>query len=318
MHDDPVTITRLAVNRGDRRNAVVFRARKKEMSRVELQRVLGPEIARWIKAACLWDDTATIGDHRFVVFSIEVVPEIHVYVQFWSEPVEPVLWEVSSGRWNPPADKWLAGDRSRRIEAFGFEIGGKAENYRRTVELHTPADAVRIARTVVDIFYAGFDYRGLQPVEAQMVYESRAEVRLAYDSFTPEDLAKIIAGCGFRVAVVDDDEDAPVLRAVRRGIVTTISCADRVPDQHLFRSAVLTSGIDVPPDDVRAARDAAHVPLNEPDAMQLAATLVFDGGVTVDWVVQRIQDWDGATWSSRKDALRRRKPRSVRKDVRVH
>ena len=70
-----------------------------------------------------------LSDHRFVVFSIDIAPKVQAYLQFWSEPGEPVKWEVSSGRWSPPADKWLAGERSRRIAGFGFEIGGQAENF---------------------------------------------------------------------------------------------------------------------------------------------------------------------------------------------
>jgi hypothetical protein len=79
-----------------------------------------------------------------VIFSIEVAPETEVYVQFWSEPLEPVLWEVSSGKRSPPADEWLAGERAARIEALGFTVGGDAENYRRTVDITTAADVAAV------------------------------------------------------------------------------------------------------------------------------------------------------------------------------
>ena len=126
------------------------------MTRAELARRLTPLLSRWIAAACLWDDTGAIGDRRFLVFSIDPAPEVQVYVQFWSEPGEPVLWEVSSGRWNPPADQWLAGERSRRIEALGFVIGGEAENYQRHVDIRSRAHARRLARAVVDVLVDGF------------------------------------------------------------------------------------------------------------------------------------------------------------------
>jgi hypothetical protein len=311
--------TTAILERGQTLNDIVFPGAKKEMSRAELRRALGPVLARWITSTCLWDDTAAIGDHRYVVFAIDVAPKVQVYVQFWSEPAEPVVWEVSSGRWNPPADKWLAGDRSLRIEAFGFEISGNAENFYREVEVRTPADATRIAQTVVDIFYAGFDYRWLRPIKAKMAYESRADMRFAYDSFTPEDLSKIFDGCGFSVEQFNDDEDAPALRAVRRGIVTTITCADRVPDQHLFQRAILTSVVEVPPEDARAAREAVERATGaQPDSMEVGTTLVFEGGVTVGWVMRRIQDWDDMTWSCRKDARRRRNARAKRQVGPVH
>lgn len=305
------------LERGDHVEATIFSARKKPMSPAELRRSLGPAVAAWIRSACIWDGDWAIGDHRFVVFAIDVAPRVQVYVQFWSEPEEPVSWEVSSGRWNPPADKWLAGERSDRIEAFGFEIGGNAENFQCEVKIASMADVISVARTVVDICCAGFDYRGLQPVRVTIGYESRAEVRLAYDSFTPEDLSKIATQCGFHVEVADNDEDAPVLRAVRRGITTSIHCADRVPDQHLFRQVMLTSDVELPPGSAGAAADAvARAAGGPPDSMQLGKTLTFNGGVTVAWLMQRIQEWDAMTWSCRKEARRRgagvrRRPRKT-------
>ncbi|MBA2602777.1 MAG: hypothetical protein H0U94_04250, partial [Acidobacteria bacterium] len=72
----------LPLDRGDRLEAIVLPARKKELSRAELQRALAPIVATWLKATCLWDDTSAIGDHRFLVFAINVAPNVQVYVQF--------------------------------------------------------------------------------------------------------------------------------------------------------------------------------------------------------------------------------------------
>lgn len=69
------------------------------MSRRDLHVALEPLVRQWLRTACTWEELA-IGDYRFVIFSIEVAPETEVYVQFWSEPLEPVVWEVSSGKWN--------------------------------------------------------------------------------------------------------------------------------------------------------------------------------------------------------------------------
>jgi hypothetical protein len=43
-----------------------------------------------------------------------------------------------------------------------------------------------------------------------------------------------------------------------------------------------------------------------------------DGGVTIGWLVRRIQDWDEMTWSPRKDARRKRKPAGQRRGKTVH
>jgi hypothetical protein len=252
----------------------LFRGAKQPMTAAELKRTLAPVLAQWIRATCRWDDTAALGDYRFLVFSIDVAPKVQVYVQFWSEPGSAVACEVSSGKGSAQAEKWLAGERSQRIQALGFELGGEAENFQKDVVVRTAAEAARLARTVVDIFHACFDYRGQQPVDAYMAYESRAESRLVYDGFTPEDLLRILAHCGFAASLVDDREDAPVIRAVRAGVQTMVTFADRVADEWLFLRAVLTSDGATPP------REMA---------------LLFDGGVTVEWVVRRLEDWEGMT-----------------------
>ena len=47
---------------------------------------------------------------------------------------------------DPPADNWLGGERSQRIEALGFVIGGEAENFQREVRIESGGDIARIAR----------------------------------------------------------------------------------------------------------------------------------------------------------------------------
>jgi hypothetical protein len=308
------------IERGDEVSGVLFPGTRTPMTQAQLRRTLAPVVARWIKAACLWDRTAAMGDHRFVIFSIAVAPKVQVYVQLWSEPGEPVLWEVSSGKSDPPADKWLSGERSRRIEAFGFEIGGEAENFLKEVEIATPVHANQVARAVVDIFYACFDYRGLQALDGFMVYESRAVPDFTYDSFTPEDLLKILANCGFAAEVVDDNERAPVIHAVRRGTETRVVCTHRVEDERLFQTALLTSEVEVSPELADEVRDAAAPIVRQEDlpVMTLGTTLMFDGGVTVAWVMQRLRDWDAMTWEARKTSRKRPGEGRRRTNDKVH
>jgi hypothetical protein len=314
-----VNVKAPVLGRDEEVDATLFAGRKRPMSRAELGRTLAPAFASWIKATCLWDDSAAIGDYRFGILATKVAPRVHVYVQFWSEPGEPVLWEVSSGHWNPPTDKWLAGERSKRIEAMGFEVGGQAENFHREVVVQTAAEATRIARSVVDIFYTCFDYRGLSPIEAHLAYESRGEPNLAYDSFSPEDLIKILEACEFRITAMDGDEDAPVIRATRRGIETTITCVERVDDEHLYRHALLTADVEVPAEIAAAVTEAA-VPVIDGAAgvIRLGTTMMFDGGVTVGWVVRRLEDWDAMMASSQTTVGPRAGVKARRPSKRVH
>jgi hypothetical protein len=227
----------LVITRGETIERVIFRGSRKALSRRDLHVTLEPIFRRWIHAACSWEGMV-LGDYRFVIFSMKVAPETQVYVQFWSEPMEPTVWEVSSGKWNPPADEWLAGGRARRIEGLGFAIGGNAENYHRTVRVQSAAEISAVAKTVVDIFYTGFDYRGTRPIVAEMAHQGRSQTKATYDWFTPQDVAKVFAGLGFRVEESvqgDDDKAAPALRCRRRAILTQVDFDERVNEDNLYR-----------------------------------------------------------------------------------
>jgi hypothetical protein len=302
-----------AIERGQTIKGVLYRGTKRARTRADLQRALVPAVAGFIEATCRWDADAALSDHRFVVFSIDITPEVHVYIQFWSAPGEPVTWEVSSGRWNPPADKWLAGERSQRIAGFGFGIGGEAENFHKEVEISSRDEAIRVARTVVDICYDAFEFRGLQDVNAQLVFESRATPELTYEGFTVDELQTIFEACGYKAAVVSDEDDEPEIYASRRGIRTRVVCTEPVDDDDVFRRALLTSDVEPPAADVAAVRKAAAPLLRRADhtTMTLGTTLTFGGGVTVGWVMERLREWDEMTRQARRQNApkRRRKAR---------
>jgi hypothetical protein len=130
-------------------------------------------VESWIAATCRWIGQHTRREHRFVIFSIDVARRTQVYIQLWSQPGDPVLCEVSSGRWNPPADRWLAGARSKRIADHGFSIGGEAENFQREFRVRTARQARALAGTIVDVMYDGFDYRGAIPIQVHYAGDIR-------------------------------------------------------------------------------------------------------------------------------------------------
>jgi hypothetical protein len=264
----------------------------------------------------------SLGDYRFLVFAIDVAPETQVYVQFWSEPFEPVIWEVSSGRWNPPADEWLAGDRAARIEAMGFTIGGSAENYHREVEITTAADIAAIAKDVVKIFYSGFDYRGTAPIVVKLVHEGRSEMKETFDAMTPADVAKAFALLDFKTEELadKDDQDGPVLlRCRKRGRITVVELLDRVDGEDLYRRLRFEAQVDLPPEErERLLRDPAAPDGAEPYAA-VSVVHALSGGVTLDWLLARIDEWDSVLAADRREArLRKRRDKVSVPNATVH
>ena len=99
---------------------VIFKRRSRPLTRPKLHAALDRIVEKWVRQTCAWKPGWHIGDYRFLVFNIDIDAKVSVYVQLWSEPLEPVQCEVSSGKWNPPADVWLAGERSDWIRALGL------------------------------------------------------------------------------------------------------------------------------------------------------------------------------------------------------
>lgn len=304
---------RVSIERGETLERIVFAGSRKRMTRRDLHVVLEPIFRSWIRAACSWDSLA-IGDYRFLIFEIEVAPETLLYVQFWSEPLEPVVWEVSSGRWNPPADEWLAGERASRIEAQGFAIGGNAENYHRTVDITTPADAAAVAKQVARIFYEGFDYRGAQSITARLVHEGRSEMKATYDALTPEDMAKIFSALGYRVddeAEGDSDAAPAVLRCRKRGTDTIVEFAEPVEGENLYARVRFEAEVELPEEERQRLKAAPDAPPGAEPIATMSVVHGLGGGVTLDWLIARIGEWDAMLREHRRMARRRRGPRHV-------
>lgn len=304
----PITITR-----GDDIEQVIFAGSRKPMDRRDLHVALEPIVRAWIRAACTWD-TLAIGDYRFLIFSLDVAPETQVYVQFWSEPSEPVVWEVSSGRWNPPADEWLAGDRAARIEALGFTIGGNAENYHREVEIRTAAEIAAIAKAVVRIFYSGFDYRGTAPITAKLVHEGRSETNETFDSMTVEDVSKVFASLGFRVEETTrdraDDEPA-MIRCRKRGTYTVVELLEQVKDENLYRRLRFIADVELPEEERERLRLEPGAPEGAEPVLSVSVVHPLGGGVTLAWLIERIQDWDAMLAAHRRAARPRKQKDKV-------
>jgi hypothetical protein len=304
MKKVPAPIT---VEHGQVLEQVIFKGCRKPMSRRDLHVALEPIFRRWLQAVSGWDDPV-IGDYKFVVFSLEVAPETEVYVQFWSEPFEPVRWEVSSGTWNPPADEWLAGDRARRIEAMGFQIGGRAGNYSRLVEMKRTAGIAAVAKAVVEVFYAGFDYRGTRPIHARLAHDGRSAMDRTFDAFTPEDVGKVFAGLGFVVEEPVDEADdgaTAVIRCRKGRSCTMVDFDERVEDENVYRRIRLSADVALPAAERARLKAAPGAPEGAEPYATVSVVLPFGGGVTIPWLIERIHEWDAMLAGERRAARRR-------------
>lgn len=169
-----------------------------------------------LKSVCLWperqrDVTWHLGDFAYYVLDFSPVPGTDVYVQFWSEPDEDgVIFEVSSGAWNPPADKYVDPDKQELLRDHGFELGGKASNFEKVIAVSTAKDIRALAREAVTILCKVLGYDGTKKLTYGLHLGTRLAPGMTHDTICASDLSKMMRRWGY-VAQVEEQDGKPRL-----------------------------------------------------------------------------------------------------------
>lgn len=280
---------------------VIVEPRTKPFSSLgELRDACLPTLTARLWATCRWSATMTgawkIGDHNFLIAEVCPDPETSLYVQFWSEPHEPVEAEVCSGEWNPGAVKYVREQERDGLRALGYTEGGRAHNFRKELQIRTSAEAETVAREVLDIFFEVFGYRGQWALELKWHRGERAEHEPVYSSVRPEDFAKLAAHLGFEVEAHGRREPVVHLRHGNRPFVASLR--GRLGDGCLYSIVVLEAALTSPGalDDTSVERmndtvRFARVSRAGEQGLVLSMPLRLDGGVTVGWLANALQHW---------------------------
>ena len=186
-------------------------------------------------------------------------------------------------------------------------------DYHREVDIRTPADVAAIAKGVVRVLYDGFDYRGLQPIVARLVHEGRSETKATYESFTPEDVSKVFAGLGYRVEepVADDGGEATapaMIRCRKRGTKTVVQFWDRVEEENLYRRVRFEAEVELPEEERQRLMAAPDAPEGAEPHATVSVVHAFSGGVSLDWLIARIGEWEAVLKEHRR-VVRSGRPR---------
>lgn len=138
---------------------------------------------------CCWSENGSgwkIGDFNYLVVSVEPDEDTSLFVQFWSEPGEGVLTEVSSGECYPGAIRYIGPAQREALIARGYTLGGNVRNYQRESVIDSPAAAEAAALEVLQIFFEVFGYRGQWRLEVERHHGERAEHDPVHTSVTRE------------------------------------------------------------------------------------------------------------------------------------
>ena len=262
---------------------------------------------------CCWSESGSnwkIGDYNYLVVSVEPDEDTSLYVQFWSEPRERVLAEISSGEWGPGAIRYIGSAERNALDARGYARGGRAGNYEKELVIDSAATAEAAALEVLQIFFEVFGYRGQWRLNIERHRGERADHRPVYTSVTPEDFAKVATHAGFH-ATVKNSGDAPLV-ALTRGRREFQAVMDwRIAKQNLYSLVALQADLTLtqPVSDeaisgVNSRFQLVKVWRTDARTVRMRMPLVLDGGVTAAWLAQSLHHWI-SSWRECERQLRR-------------
>jgi hypothetical protein len=291
-----------------------------------------PALAAKIWDTCRWMDRDDgwwkVGDFRFLGIAIAPEPDTMLYVQFWSEPEDKVLVEVSSGESSPTSVKYVQKRQRDLIRSLGFEIGGEAKNFRKVVNIRNVAEAEEIARETLRLFFEGFNYRGQWPLELAPGRGARAQQMPVYLSLSPDDLAKMLVGHGYKSTVTTAD-GGPLLLAKRGRRRFMARFVGQVRENGRFTAVILDALLDPghPTSDATLATVNAGLPQvtvlrHEGSGMRVSGLLRLEGGVTAAWILSSVEYWFAAVRRCERmlqgDDMRMKPPTRRRPQPHVH
>jgi hypothetical protein len=253
---------------------------------------------------CYWPESMsdgwTIGD--FNILCVSTGPDREIYLQFWSEPDDDVVFEISSGNRSPFTLKHLGPAQKRDLAGRGFRIGGAARNFGKIVQIKSPREAEEVAREILTILFETFAYRGQWTLTSRRERGQRADIAAVHCSVTPGDFAKVARDAGFDTALDEDDEEGAdkrvmYLRRKRRHALAVLE--GRVPKQNLYTLVTLEATLKATIDDARLwavveELRVLHLRRRMNGEISADMTLVLDGGVTVAWLKASLDLFESA------------------------
>lgn len=134
-------------------------------SAAELTALCLPALAGLVEQTAIWsvdssDRQERLGDYRFLVVNFTDAANISRYVQIWSEPNCGLMMEVGPGDREDETLQAVADHMRPALIGRGFEIGGNASNFRKSLVAPSKKSATCIANEMLAIVTEVLGYNG--------------------------------------------------------------------------------------------------------------------------------------------------------------
>jgi hypothetical protein len=270
-----------------------------------------------LRAVCDWPEKERnrrwrIGDYAFYILEFSPAPKTDVYVQFWSEPdTDGVIFEVCSGALDPAVARFMNPVRREALRDHGFEVGGNAENFAKTVTVDTPREARAVARETLAVLCQALGYDGRQDLRYRLHLGSTTELKHVFDSIEAEELVSLLREWGFVATLKPVAPDRPPLIECRTeaGPFGVLLLDETKAGSESYQAIGLRTFHSLPEgEDAETAPALRHAVANQLNTLfsglqasvdgdgdlVLEAVVTLYGGVTAEHLRARFEHWRGA------------------------
>lgn len=278
-------------------------------TRTVLWTLAGDEITTHLERVCTWradhrDTEWHAGDYSFCVLEFANGAGASLFLQFWSEPDErAVAFEVCSGACNEAAARHIGKKRQDDLRDRGFETGGDAGNFCKSVCADSPAAIRSLAREAVGILCRVLGYDGTVDLKYHLHLGTRLETQAVHTGLNCEDLAKLLRGWGCRVDPrINDETGQPMPNTLmcRYGGYAFHAWLSRGMSRHESQYGVVCFRRYLSDKSLPLAQLANHInasllgmqaSLDQDGDMLLDQVMVIDGGVTSNNLYAQLLLW---------------------------
>ena len=280
--------------------------RSKPMTRAEIVREALDKVVHHLTLACTWPRDWTqrmdvVGSYRFYIVEFEPKPGVILYLQVWSEPGDPLLFEVSSGHSHAETEVYLSEDMRESLLGRGFEIAGPAKNFRKKVVVDGKVGVRALAREFLAIVIDALRYDGTSTLKFRLHQDTRSDTARVFRAIQPDDFRRLLERWGIAAQFAPTDENVPIIHAKNAGVSFAVHFhVPRRPPFSRFEMVTLGTSVDVSKGQASAIADAwnaqsmlGRAVATSPSEITLSSSIVAGGGVEPDNLRRQVLGWLG-------------------------